>query len=100
MSLTHLQEIPPEKTILLVGPPGTGKSTFCQKTILHNLSVDRLIIFVTTEYDTNEAEVHLKEKGLTTTSIDLMKFFKICIYANILFITAAGVIVAIGAQIC
>ena len=36
--------------------------------------MDRPIIFVTTEYDTNEAEVHLREMGLTTTSIDLMKF--------------------------
>ena len=74
MSLTQLLDIPTEKTILLVGPPGTGKSTFCQKTVLYNFSLDRPIIFVTTEYDTHEAEAHLREMGLITTSIDLMKF--------------------------
>jgi len=41
MSLSQLQEIPLSKTILLVGPPGAGKSTFCQQTVLQNLAVDK-----------------------------------------------------------
>jgi len=74
MSLSQLQEVPIAKTVLLVGPPGAGKSTFCHQTVLHNLAVDRAVIFVTTEYGTHEAEALLKERGLITTSNDLLKF--------------------------
>ena len=74
MSLTQLKEIPTTKTILLVGPPGAGKSTFCHQTVLHNLAMDKAVIFVTTEYGTHEAEGFLKERGLTTTSAGLLKF--------------------------
>ena len=73
MSLTQLKEIPTTKTILLVGPPGAGKSTFCHQTVLHNLAMDKPVIFVTTEYGTHEAEGFLKERGLTTTS-SFLKF--------------------------
>jgi predicted hydrocarbon binding protein/GTPase SAR1 family protein len=65
MSLAQLKEIPTTKTILVVGPPGAGKSTFCHQTVLHNLAVQRPIIFVTTEYGTLEAEISLKDMGLT-----------------------------------
>jgi KaiC/GvpD/RAD55 family RecA-like ATPase len=41
--------------ILLVGPPGAGKTTFCQQVILQGLTVDRAVIYVTTEYDQIEA---------------------------------------------
>ena len=41
--------VPLECTILLAGPPGAGKSTFCQQAALHNLSVEKPIIYVTTE---------------------------------------------------
>ena len=74
MSLSQLQEVPLLKTILLVGPPGVGKSTFCQQTVIQNLAVDRPVIFVTTEYNTAEAKVFLKEKGLTPTSNHLLRF--------------------------
>jgi predicted hydrocarbon binding protein/KaiC/GvpD/RAD55 family RecA-like ATPase len=74
MSLTQLQEIPIAKTIMLVGPPGAGKSTFCQQTVLHNLAVDRPVIFVTTEYGSLEAQEFLKVKGLTEPYNGLLKF--------------------------
>jgi predicted hydrocarbon binding protein/KaiC/GvpD/RAD55 family RecA-like ATPase len=66
--------MPNAKTIMVVGPPGVGKSTFCHQTVLHNLAVDRPVIFVTTEYGTHEAEGFLKERGLTTTSTGSLKF--------------------------
>jgi KaiC/GvpD/RAD55 family RecA-like ATPase len=42
VSLTKLQEIPSENMILLAGPPGSGKSKFCQQvTLAANVSSDR-----------------------------------------------------------
>jgi RecA-superfamily ATPases implicated in signal transduction len=64
VSLTQIQEVLPKNLILLVGPPGSGKSTFCQQAILQSLAMDKPIIFVTTEYGPSEAERALKERGL------------------------------------
>jgi len=74
LSLSKLQEVPTGKNILLAGPPGAGKSTFCQQTVLQNIAMDRPTIFATTEYSSQEAEVQLKEKGLTTASAGLVYF--------------------------
>jgi len=73
-SLTRLQEVPPRSLILLVGPPGSGKTTFCQQTILQNLVMDRPIIYVTTGYDSSKAKERLEEKGLSSVKPDLLKF--------------------------
>ena len=64
VSISQLREVPSKNMILLVGPPGSGKSTFCQQATLQSLGMDRPIIFVTTEYDPSEAERALKERGL------------------------------------
>ena len=64
VSLTQLQEIPPEDMILLTGPPGTGKNDFCQQAILRRLAIDNPVIYVTTECSPSKAEAHLKERGL------------------------------------
>jgi predicted hydrocarbon binding protein/KaiC/GvpD/RAD55 family RecA-like ATPase len=77
VSLTELQEIPSENMILLVGPPGSGKSTFCQQTILKGLAVDKPIIFVTTEYGPSEAERALKERGLREVEPGLLNFVNV-----------------------
>jgi predicted hydrocarbon binding protein/KaiC/GvpD/RAD55 family RecA-like ATPase len=60
--------------ILLVGPPGSGKSTFCEQTILQNLAIDKPIIYVTTEYDPSKAEASLREKGLGKIEPSLISF--------------------------
>ena len=64
MSLAQLQEVPKGKIVLLVGPPGAGKSAFCEQAILQSLAIDRPIIYVTTECDPSEAEKILRERGL------------------------------------
>jgi predicted hydrocarbon binding protein/KaiC/GvpD/RAD55 family RecA-like ATPase len=74
MSLAQLQEVPSKNLILLVGPPGSGKTTFCQQTILTNLSMDRSIIYVTTEYGPFEAEDALKEQGLADVKPGLINY--------------------------
>jgi len=60
--------------ILLVGPPGSGKSTFCQQVILQSLAMDKPIIYVTTEYGPSEAERALKDRGLLEVEPGLLNF--------------------------
>jgi len=74
VSLTQIQEVPPKNLILLVGPPGSGKSTFCQQTVLQNIAMDRPIIYVTTEYGPSEVENALKEQGLTEVEPGLINY--------------------------
>jgi predicted hydrocarbon binding protein/KaiC/GvpD/RAD55 family RecA-like ATPase len=74
LSLAQIQEVPPKKLILLVGPPGAGKSTFCEQAILQNLAVDKPVIYVTTEYDPSKAEASLREKGLGKIEPGLISF--------------------------
>ncbi len=77
MSLAQLQEIPLGKMVLLVGPPGSGKSTFCQQVALQSLAVDRPIIFVTTEYGSSDAERALRERGLREIEPSLLSFVNV-----------------------
>jgi predicted hydrocarbon binding protein/KaiC/GvpD/RAD55 family RecA-like ATPase len=74
VSLAQLQEVPPKNMILLVGSPGSGKSTFCEQTILQNLAIDKPTIYVTTEYDPSKAEASLREKGLGRIEPGLLNF--------------------------
>jgi predicted hydrocarbon binding protein/KaiC/GvpD/RAD55 family RecA-like ATPase len=74
VSLSQLQEVPPKSLVLLVGLPGSGKSTFCEQTILQNLAIEKPIIYVTTEYDPSKAEEALRDKGLGTIEQGLLSF--------------------------
>ncbi len=74
VSIAQLQEIPSKNMILLVGPPGSGKTTFCEQTILQNLAIDRPIIYVTTEYDPSKADAALRDKGLGRIGPGLLSF--------------------------
>jgi predicted hydrocarbon binding protein/KaiC/GvpD/RAD55 family RecA-like ATPase len=60
--------------VLLVGPPGAGKSTFCEQVILQSLAMGTPIIYVTTEYDPSKAEEALREKGLGMIEPGLLSF--------------------------
>jgi len=67
VSLTQLQEIPPKNMILLVGPPGSGKSTFCYQAVLNSIQV-RPVIYVTTESSPIKVEESLRKNGLGEVS--------------------------------
>jgi predicted hydrocarbon binding protein/KaiC/GvpD/RAD55 family RecA-like ATPase len=64
MSLAQIQEAPDRSVILLVGPPGAGKSAFCQQMVLNALALDRPVLYVTTERGTPDAIGLLKDRGL------------------------------------
>jgi predicted hydrocarbon binding protein/KaiC/GvpD/RAD55 family RecA-like ATPase len=64
MSLAEIQEVPKESLILLSGPPGAGKSTFCHQVVLNNLAMEKPVVYVTTEHGPAEVIGLLKEKGL------------------------------------
>jgi predicted hydrocarbon binding protein/KaiC/GvpD/RAD55 family RecA-like ATPase len=73
-SLTQMQDVPKESLILLAGPPGAGKSTFCHQAVLNSLTVDRPVIFVTTEQGPDEVVGRLREKGLGEPSPGAVSF--------------------------
>jgi len=62
--LAELQDVPPTNLVLLAGPPGAGKSTFCHQAVLNGLAMDRPVIFVTTEHGPSEVTGFLKERGM------------------------------------
>jgi predicted hydrocarbon binding protein/KaiC/GvpD/RAD55 family RecA-like ATPase len=63
LSLAEIQEVPKNSLILLSGPPGAGKSTFCHQAVLNGLAMERPVIYVTTEHGPSEVTDLLKERG-------------------------------------
>jgi predicted hydrocarbon binding protein/archaellum biogenesis ATPase FlaH len=49
--------------VLLVGPPGAGKSTFCQEIVLKNITMGP-VVYVTTESNPSQIIESLRQKGL------------------------------------
>ncbi|TET13345.1 MAG: hypothetical protein E3J81_08905 [Dehalococcoidia bacterium] len=64
LSLAEIQEIPKNSLLLLLGPPGAGKSTFCHQIVLNGIAADRPIIFVTTEQSPSGVKGLLRESGM------------------------------------
>jgi predicted hydrocarbon binding protein/KaiC/GvpD/RAD55 family RecA-like ATPase len=64
LPLAEIQEVPKNSLILLAGPPGAGKSTFCHQVVLNGLVMERPVIFVTTEHGPSEVIGLLREKGM------------------------------------
>jgi len=63
VSLSQLQEVPSKQMFLLVGPPGSGKSTFCQETALQSI-IFKPVIYVITEATSLEIADSFKQRGL------------------------------------
>ena len=63
-SLSQLLEIPAGNMILLVGSPGSGKSTFCHQTVLSGIGM-KPVIYVTTETAPSKVLDSLRQKGLS-----------------------------------
>jgi len=74
LSLAEIQEVPKSSLILLAGPPGAGKSTFCHQVVLNGIAAGRPIIFVTTEQSPSGIAGLLREKGLAELSPGALSF--------------------------
>jgi predicted hydrocarbon binding protein/KaiC/GvpD/RAD55 family RecA-like ATPase len=73
-SLAEIQEVPSKSLILLSGPPGSGKSTFCYQVVINTLAIEKPVIFVATEQSPVEIAALLKEKGMKQIPADTISF--------------------------
>ena len=64
LSWSKLQEMPKSSLMLLSGPPGAGKSTFCNETAVKSIIEDKPVIIVTTDQNPLKIIDTLKEKGI------------------------------------
>jgi len=64
VSLSQPQEVPLRNVVVLAGPPGSVKSTFCHRAVPSALVVDRPVTFVTTEHGPSEITNPLREEGM------------------------------------
>jgi predicted hydrocarbon binding protein/KaiC/GvpD/RAD55 family RecA-like ATPase len=74
LSLARIQEVPKENLILLVGPPGAGKSSFCYQMVLNGIAAERPVIFVTTEQRPSVIIKLLREKGMGEPTPESLSF--------------------------
>jgi len=77
MSLARIREPTDKGLVLLVGPPGAGKSTLCHHMVLNGIAAGRPVIFVTTEQNPSRITELLKEKGMgePTTALSFVDAF-------------------------
>jgi predicted hydrocarbon binding protein/KaiC/GvpD/RAD55 family RecA-like ATPase len=64
LSLGEIQVVPKNSLLLLTGPPGAGKSTFCHQVVLNTLAADTPVVFVTTERSVPDIINLLRDRGL------------------------------------
>ncbi len=74
LSLSEVQEVPKESLILLSGPPGAGKSTFCHQVVLNGLAMEKPVVYVTTEHSPAEVIGLLSERGLGKLTPSALSF--------------------------
>jgi len=72
--LARIQEIPREALLLVSGPPGAGKSSFCHRVVADSVAADRPVIFVTTERSPSAVMNLLKEKGIGEPAPEVLSF--------------------------
>jgi len=63
VSVSQLQDVPSKQMLLLVGPPGSGKSTFCKETALKSI-IFKPVIYMITESTSLEISESFKQRGL------------------------------------
>jgi KaiC/GvpD/RAD55 family RecA-like ATPase len=73
-SLAQIADVPTGSLVLLAGPPGAGKSTFCRRVVLNALAMERPVIFVTTERGPAEVARLLREDGMGEPLPDALTF--------------------------
>jgi predicted hydrocarbon binding protein/KaiC/GvpD/RAD55 family RecA-like ATPase len=74
LSLAEIREVPRESLVLLIGPPGAGKSGLCDQVVLNGIATDEPVIFVTTDQRPGQVLARLSERGLGETGPEVMSF--------------------------
>ena len=73
-SLTEIQDVPKNNLILLTGPPGIGKSTFCHQIVLNGIAAEKPVIFITTEQSSSAIAALLRERGMGEVTTGALGF--------------------------
>jgi predicted hydrocarbon binding protein/KaiC/GvpD/RAD55 family RecA-like ATPase len=74
LSLAEIREVPRESLVLLAGPPGAGKSGFCDQVVLNSVATDQPVIFITTEQRPAQVAARLSERGLAESAPEVVSF--------------------------
>jgi predicted hydrocarbon binding protein/KaiC/GvpD/RAD55 family RecA-like ATPase len=74
VSLAEIQTVPEGSLILLAGPPGAGKSTFCNQVVLNALAMERPVVYVATEQRPVQVLSGLRERGLREPAPGTLSF--------------------------
>lgn len=54
---------PPNTSILLIGPPGSGRTTFCNQFIYHGLEIGQAAIYITFDAPPQQIKSYMKKFG-------------------------------------
>jgi len=74
LSLAEIQEVPQKSLFLITGPPGGGKSAFCQRMVLDSIAADRPVILVTTDRTVDDTVSLLRDEGLEQSVPGVLTF--------------------------
>jgi KaiC/GvpD/RAD55 family RecA-like ATPase len=67
----------PSSSIVLIGPPGVGKTTFCKQFLFNGLLIDEPSIYVTTQESPEEIENSMRSFGFDIESYKMKKIFRV-----------------------
>lgn len=65
---------PANSSILLIGPPGCGKSTLCQQFVWNGLKENQPALFITLDVSPDEIRENMKNFGWKVTDTSKLKF--------------------------
>jgi KaiC/GvpD/RAD55 family RecA-like ATPase len=60
-----IDDVPIGSTILLLGPPGVGKTAFCERLLYYSLKNHTSVLYVILDHPPSRIRDRLKNKGLT-----------------------------------
>ena len=70
MALSDVRSVPAKCLLLLIGPPGAGKTSLSYLMALSAVAEERPVIYITTEQPPEDVGDKLREKGLVANDLN------------------------------